>query len=455
MKLSRTLVRSSPFLLFGLLLGLGGNLGEASAQTESAPASSSVFEPRAELDLLALERVVRERSPALQSAELEIDEARAEVRQSQLWGNPVLDGSWDTIPVGETNPPGLEHPFARIPNYGVGLSYTFLMGKRGPKQERALALARSAVASRDVAIREHALELAHVLGDVATTLLRLEGMRSLAREGADAISLAEARVQAKFGVPLEVDRLRIEVDRTNQQLLDAEGDLMGALAACSSLIGSSCRPFQGSEEARLFLEGWIGRMQRAEGRIEERPDLRKWEAERVAAQAELSYAKALAIPDPTVRVGFVHDRFLISGNQMNSVNLSVSVPLPFFDRGQAQRSVAEARHARASALRERIVSASEATIPVLKRRIEVYVRQQKLLQEDILPRAREVMQSLERAAESRLVPMTDVLQARRAWSELLLDEANCYRDAFDAALLLAAELPSASSAAAPAPGGAR
>ena len=54
-------------------------------------------------------------------------------------------------------------------------------------------------------------------------------------------------------------------------------------------------------------------------------------------------------------------------------------------------------------------------------------------------RARAVVDDLERAANSRLLPFTDVIQARRTLDELLIEEADSYSDAFQTAVDLMAE----------------
>lgn len=144
-------------------------------------AAPAPFVPSADLDLPALERVVRARSAALQGAELDVDLAAADLRQARLLPNPTLDGSWSTIPLGETNPRGLAAPLASVPSYTVGLSYTFLLGKRGPREDRALAGQRGAVASLDAAARELSLSLLRLLGQLATATLRRDGIRGLVK----------------------------------------------------------------------------------------------------------------------------------------------------------------------------------------------------------------------------------------------------------------------------------
>lgn len=434
---------------------LGAAAAEARAQTADAarpPAArgrprAAPFVPAADLDLAALERVVRRRSASVQAAALDVDLAAAEVRQSRLYPNPSLDGSWSTIPIGETNPRSLREPLANVPSYGVGLSYTFLLGKRGPREERALAAHRGAAAALDAAARDLALSLARLLGQMATSTLRREGIRGLIDDARRSVALAESRLAASFATPLDVDRLRIDLSRAEQSLLSVEADLGAARAACSSLTGAPCEGFAGSAEARGFLSRWIGAAPAAPtaARLDERADVRALDAYRDAAGAEARLGRAQAIPDPTVRFGYTHDRFLAAGNQQNSLNLSVSLPLPVFDHGQALAQAAEARRSRLSDQRARVIDAAEARIPALALRVASQRRRQEALAKEILPRAIGVLRDVERAAEGRLLPLTDVIQARRAVSELLVEEAASYGDAFDASVELYAELPPASA----------
>jgi hypothetical protein len=58
-----------------------------------------------------------------------------------------------------------------------------------------------------------------------------------------------------------------------------------------------------------------------------------------------------------------------------------------------------------------------------------------------LPQARAVLSDLEKAVENRLLPMSQVIQARRVVSELYIEEADSCGDAYVAALELFREIP--------------
>ncbi len=407
-----------------------------------AHADEAAFTPTPALDLDTLGAVVARRSREVQAGSLELDAATTEARQARVLGNPQLDGTWATIPVGPTNPEGLSSPMTRVPSYGVGVSYTFLVGKRGPRARRADALADSARARVAATTRAQAVSLAHLLGEMAVATMRVDGLRELIEEQRRGITLAEARLRTGFGTPLDVDRLEIERSRTEQQALSNESDLHEAAAACAGMLGQRCHPFASADDARAFLDAWTRRAARIVRSSERRPDVRALDAARRATRAEAELARATALPDPTVRVGYLYDQFVISGNQRHSLNLSVSIPLPLLDGGGVQRDGALAREARLSAQRARLLDAAAARIGALREALATRTRRRELLVSQTLPRARAVVDDLERAAAARLIPLTDVIQARRTLSELLIQHADAEGDVFQTAVELLAEAPS-------------
>jgi cobalt-zinc-cadmium efflux system outer membrane protein len=411
----------------------------APLQAQPASGDATVFVPRASLDLAALMGLVARSSPVVSGELLAVDLARAEVRQSRLIGNPTIDGTWGTIPVGDTNPSGLGSPLGEVPYYSLGASYTFPIGKRGPRQARAAALEQSARAGATATARAIALELTRTLGDAAIATLRIDGLRGLVSQEKGSIELAQSRLSGGFGTPLEVDRLEIELGRTEQLLLANEAEMRDSLATCAATLGVPCEPFPSSDEARAYLDAWVSRAEAASGPIDERPDVRALVAAERAASAETDLAKAQALPDPTVRLGYTFDQFVVSGNQRHSLNLSLSLPLPIFDWGQAQRDAADARRTRLAAQRERVTTVARVRTTALRRALESHQKRREVIAKMMLPRARLVVADLEKAASTRLIPLTDVIQARRTLSELLVQEAESHGEAFRIAINLVAE----------------
>lgn len=412
------------------------------ARAEGRAPAGPTFQPSAAMDLRALGEWVGRRSARVQGELVDADAAAAESRQAQLYENPVIDGAWATIPVGPTNPEGLSSPLTKIPSYGLGLSYTFPIGKRGPRQRRASAEEDRARAEVTATVRAQAIDLARILGEMAVATLRVGGLRELVDQQKDSITLLESRVASGFATPLDVDRLRIERARTEQQVFSNEVDLRRAQAACSAIVAERCGGFASSEEARAYLQAWMRRAEASDASPERRPDVRVLDAARRSYRAEAELAAATALPDPTVRVGYLLDQFQISGNQRHSVNLSVSIPLPVFDAGATRRSGALAKDARVAAQRQRILEGAAARIDSLREVLASQKGRRDVLLTEMVPKARQVVTDLERAASTRLIPLSDVIQARRTLVELLVQEAETQGEAFETSMDLLAETSS-------------
>lgn len=424
------LFASRPTLLAGVFaLLLPGLWVSARAQPQAE------FVPTSAIDLPALMTAVRDRSAELQADHLEVDVKAAEARQSHLIDNPVLDGAVGTIPLGTPNPPELQDPLSNIPNYSVGLSLHPDLGRRGARITRAERQSEAAEASREAAVRREALRLLRILGDLALATLRLSTDQHLAAQSRSALALARDRVRTGYGPPLDADRAEIELLRLEQQVAADQGDVLTAQATCAEILGMRCARFTSEDEARRFLASWTERADPSQAplrdlQIGRRPDLRALANLQAGAQAEARLAQAQWLPDPTLRVGYMYDRFIASGNQQHSLSVSLSLPLPLLDHGQAGMQAAQARVRRYTAQRE--LATQAATVRAEALRLALATQRQRLLalQQQVVPRGQAILNAIRRAFEARAVPLTDLNQAHRALDELLLQEAAALADVF-------------------------
>lgn len=383
------------------------------------------------------------RSPEVAAADREVRIREAAVDQSRLWPNPVLDATWGTIPIGRTNPPGIRHPLQSVPNYRVGVSYTIPLGKRGPLQAARQSELISIRAERCAVGRERALELAASLGEMAITELRIAALGRLLDAAHEQERQVEMRLKMQLASGLELDRVAIERGRLEQQLHRAESDLSAEQAACSATTGQYCERFESDRSAQNYLEKWVNLdetqlLQRAGGF--ERPDAKALANAAQAAKHQRTYYARQKIPDVTLRVGFTHDQFEISGNQPSSIDLTAQLPLPMFDWGQAGVRSATAAADGYSAERRALLKSTQAIIPALVERLRAQRSRRKNLLEVLIPRAQAVVADVVRAYDTRLLSMNDVIQARRALLDLVLDEVDGLADAYAAALGLRAQV---------------
>jgi outer membrane protein, heavy metal efflux system len=401
------------------------------------------YVPTPDAGLYRLANTLKDRDVEVLQARSDVSEAEARLHQSLLFLNPDLSLSVGNIPVGATNPPGLR-PFDQSLNYDIGVSQKLEINKRAHRQERdrhALNAAKAQFAGR---LRERAVDLARVLGDLAAAQLRADIALTL-RKGAEAsLEINTKRTQQGFSTPLEADRLQLEVFRLDQQRSDELASQQVALSECARILAVRCAPFATVEDARKFAEGWIdGTLEGTSlgGKsVEQRWDIKALEQNVRSHQSALSLANAYAWPDPTIGVQYVHDRFTIAGNNPNIFNVYLSFPLTLFDHGQAEAQEANARVERDQQTKVRLLVSSKERVEHLKEALTLQHKRKTTIATDMLPRARAAVQNLEKAVGAGALPLIDLLQARRSFSELLLAEADSIRDALSAKLDLLLEL---------------
>jgi cobalt-zinc-cadmium efflux system outer membrane protein len=168
--------------------------------------------------------------------------------------------------------------------------------------------------------------------------------------------------------------------------------------------------------------------------LENRPDLRSLELQRAAAEHALTLARARAIPDPTFRCGYVLDRFLVSGNQGNSLFVGVSFPLTFFDHGQADARVAEAALSSAARTRALLMEQAQSQLSKLTDQRGAVEERRKRIRETTLPLAESVVKRLAEVVRRGGAPLPELLLARRTLGELTADAADLDLSAFQLAI---------------------
>jgi outer membrane protein, heavy metal efflux system len=383
-------------------------------------------------DRATLAALLWEGAPRLAPFRTRVAEAEGERVRAGLLPNPTLDASWNTIPVGPTNPSGLDRPVANVPNYAFGLSELVELGKRGPRRRAASALTASAREDARAALFDAYFDVSDKIAGVATAELRMAALVELAEDARKLTEIQRARAQRGDAAQLDVDRAALEEEKLRASVAEERAKIGAGLRECAEILGSSCQPF-GSRSA---AQDYLAQRPAASAALEERPDLRSLEHQAAAAEATLDLARSRAIPDPTLRVGYVYDRFLAAGNQGNSVFVGVSVPLTFFDHGQADVRIAAAALANAQRSRAVLLDLARAQSErVLEQGAAVEERRRRL-RDVSLPLAQSVVKRLEEAVRRGGAPLPDLLLARRTLGELAAEAADLDLSAF---LLASAE----------------
>lgn len=375
----------------------------------------------------ALARRVWAEAPELKLQRAQLAAAMAEAERAGLLPNPTLGLSAGTLPLGTTNPPDLASPWTSIPNFNVSASVLVELGKRGPRQEATRHALRAARLDAIDAVRGLTSELLDTIGEIAATEARIGALSGILDDAARLQALQSARVNRGDASPLDADRAELDRAAVGHTLSEAQAALRQALRRCTEQLGAPCKAFGDAARARAFL---VGTLERRDAELETRADLRALEATRDAAAARGLLAERRAIPDPTIQVGYTHDRFVVSGNQQNSLAVALSIPLPLFDHGQADARAAIAERRAAEDLRTaRLTSgrAQRAALTEEREAVEAHARQ---LAETTLPLARAIVERLDAAVTRGAAPLPELLLARRSLADLLIAAIDLDRELF-------------------------
>ncbi|MEO5769061.1 MAG: TolC family protein [Polyangia bacterium] len=374
-------------------------------------------------------------SPEVVSARGAVADARAVAERSELLPNPTLTATWGTIPVGR-RPPGVA--FGDVPNYSLGASQLFELGKRGPRQAAARAGADEARLFLGDLYRGRFLDVLKAIGDESVAAGHTAILERLVEASQGTLTLQKLR-EAKGDVAgLEVDRLEVEHLRLLSALGEARAAMEEAAAACALLLGQSCPPVRALDDALKYLASDQTLDQLKGGRDDEaiarRPDLQALQAAERRLRYEGLLARRQKIPDPTLSLAATHDTFTSAGNQSNSLTLSLALPLPIFDRGQPEVARAAARAQLATRQRETLTEAARRALVADRRRLDLLSERAKRLDEQAIPMARATAERVEAAARRGGAALQDVLLARRAMEELQLDRVDVAAQSFSARL---------------------
>ncbi|MCA9671769.1 MAG: TolC family protein, partial [Myxococcales bacterium] len=346
-----------------------------------------------------------------------VEAAAAAERKAGLWPNPTLELAMGTIPIGPKNPEftGRDIGFNDIVNYSVALSQTFELGKRGPRIDAArwIRRARHSLLLRQIGERAAQARLAIV--ELFAARRRLAILERMLADAKRVRELERVRLQQGHLSGNDFDRLQVETISLAARRTRAAGQLQRAIAGCAALLAAPCTL---ADKATLPEPRPVDAS--ALPSPDRRPDIVALEQARKAALARGKLARRTAIPDPTLTLGYTHDRYILSGSQRNSLMVGLALPLPIFDRGQ--HDSAKAIHQAAAIDAERARRAALARIQQhgLREQLRATLAALGRLERDALPRSRRVLKQSSQALARGQLSMTELLLVRRAHTGVLL-----------------------------------
>ena len=355
------------------------------------------------------------------AAKLEIEAAALDVVAARMLPNPVASYSFGNIVLGQGNDQGQglrPGPFDQ-PVQTVAVSQVIdVWAKRTARTQAA----ERGVDVRRLVVADALRAIVHAVRAAFVEVLREQGERRLALETAErydgTVRLSRSRFAAGDISEAELRKVELEGLRYQNAVIDAEMQLDLARARLAALMGL---PGPGALPADLAETPLPEDMPTPEvlvtRALDRRPDLRAARALRILAEAQLAAARREVYPDISLGPSYTHSGFTASGDNPNSLGLSLSLPLPIFDRNQANvgRARLEIRHAENEEQRLTLLVRQDVADAV--RRTQRSRQLVAVFEGGMLKRAEDALRTSERAYRAGASSLLEFLEAQRTYLE--------------------------------------
>jgi cobalt-zinc-cadmium efflux system outer membrane protein len=369
---------------------------------------------QAALGIHQLIDIARKDNKDLQAACYAIDTARAKLLQAGLRSNPRLDLSARS-----------DFLFRNEGEYAttIGVSQQFPITGRLLRQKD---VARVDIALAEAEVLEAERHLANEIALAVDSLIvidrQIQSRDALMEVEEKLAKTTRNRFKAAEVSELDVNTVQLDLQRVVQERTLLRSKQQAQIVTLNTLLGrppESALNVDPSVPETDTLPG-LDQMQRKA--IQSRPDLRSALLASDRAEAEMALAKASRWEDWTVGLELSQDKQVITGAPAQGVNraigVTVSIPLPLYNKGQgliaeAQASGDQAR-ARIEALRQSIlgeVAGAYGEAMRLHAALSQYG-------ERLLPISERSARLAQQGYSQGLIPVFDVVQAQRQQAEL-------------------------------------
>lgn len=351
----------------------------------------------------------------LAAARIEIERARARLRQAGLRPNPTLDFEQTTGRYTGSRGEGET-------SVGVALPLE-LGGKRRRRIELAQAEVEAVAAEVADQERRLAAEVRSIHVEALAALRELENMENLNNLDLQTTRFVQVRVNEGETAPLELNLLRVEVDRLRSRRVLVEGRLKAALLRLKNLAGiPAAEPLRLREG--LFTPALPAPPASLEAAIDlalrHRPDLKLARLNEEVAQAGLSLVRANSTPDVTAfsrytlnRSSYEDSPVGVRNDRDRLLTFGVSIGIPVFNRNQGAKAESAAAISQAKTKREFLESVVRAEVESAYARYESARVAVATFEQGVIARSTDNIRVVRAAYELGEFRITDFLNEQR------------------------------------------
>jgi cobalt-zinc-cadmium efflux system outer membrane protein len=371
------------------------------------PSTREISEPTGTLTLLQAQALAVQHNPKLAAFGWEVRAGEARTLQAGLPPNPEVEIEVENF-AGSGELQGFQG--AEIT---IHLQQLIELAGKRRKRARVAALERDLTAWDYEAARLDVLtQVTQAFVEVLSAQEHLMLNTELVRLAEQVFSTVAERVKAGKVSPVEETKAGVELATSRMALERAQRDLEAARTRLAATWGGSAPAFV-SAQGTLDAIAAIPPAEQLAERLVQNPEIARWAMEMAQRRVAIELARARRIPDPTIGGGFRHARD--TGD--NALVMSVSMPLPVFDRNQG--GFLEARYQLAKAEEERRAAEIQGRAALA----EVYAAlssafvEATALKNKILPGAQRAFDAASEGYRQGKFGFLDVLDAQRTLFE--------------------------------------
>lgn len=374
----------------------------------AAPTSKSTV-----LDLRQLIQIAQRDNKDLQAARYAIEVARARLLQAGLRSNPRLELSAQSDFLFNN-----EGEYAGV----VGVSQEFPVAGRLSRQ-KDLARVDIALAEAEVANAERHLadELAGKVYRLVIIELQVAALETMIGTDEALAKTTRARFRVAEVSEMDVNTVQLELQRLRMERALLQSERQTLTVSINALLGRPAMTPLTVTESLPRLDVLPGLQQVQSSALQARPDFIGALLSVDRAAAERALAHSVHWQDWTVGLQLAQDKQVIPGlpsqGTDRAIGLSLSIPLPLFNKSQGLLAEAEANRGQATthveALRLTIL-AEVASAHAEAARLQAVLAQYK---QSALPIGERNVRLARQGYSMGLIPVFDVVQAQRQLAE--------------------------------------
>jgi outer membrane protein, heavy metal efflux system len=343
-------------------------------------------------------------NPDIQSLRLEEITAQGQLEKSRLIlaNNPIIEGNL------AQKDRSTEEGGGAFTNYGVMLSQEFeIAGQRKARidiAEKELARVKAEVEDKE---RILTAEVKNAFVKVLALRKKNELARQIVLLNGELLDFMKVKLQAGDVSILELNLSEVDLSKAKRELLLSKREYSESLLALQGLLGLM-------PDASLTIEGnlpseapSIPAKETLKEALAKRPDAKASGFEVEKSRSALNLAKKEVVPNITLSGRYEKDE------GKNLAGMAISIPLPLFDRKQAEKKEAYVKNEAAKIKSDGLKKTIEREVEQGLNDLLAAVEELSLFNEEIIKKTEENLNLLNLAFKEGKVGFFEVRQAQR------------------------------------------